>query len=174
MLWELRLPLICSISAAIVTIVLKFFGYYVSGSVGLFSDAIESLVNLLASVTAFLSLWYASQPADASHTYGHEKIEYFSSGLEGSLILVAAGSIAWSAAERLFNNDADPGIFVCRLGEASFAKLFDDVFINFRRRGEIEKTIATELLRGFEFGEPLDQIGVGLWIGIVAGVVIQV
>jgi cation diffusion facilitator family transporter len=101
MLAELRLPLVCSIAAALVTIGLKFFAYWVSGSVGLFSDAIESLVNLLASITAFLSLWYASKPADVSHTYGHEKIEYFSSGLEGALILVAAASIAWSALERL-------------------------------------------------------------------------
>jgi cation diffusion facilitator family transporter len=106
MLRELRLPLLCSIAAALTTIGLKFFAYWVSGSVGLFSDAIESLVNLLASVTAFLSLWYASKPADMSHAYGHEKIEYFSSGIEGSLILVAAASIGWSAVERLLNPKA--------------------------------------------------------------------
>ena len=100
---ELRLPVLLSIAAALVTIGLKFFAYWVSGSVGLFSDAIESLVNLLASCTALYCLWYAAQPVDADHTYGHEKIEYFSSGLEGSLILVAAGSIAWSAVERLLN-----------------------------------------------------------------------
>lgn len=100
---ELRLPVLLSIAAAFVTIALKFSAYYVSGSVGLFSDAIESLVNLLASCTALFCLWYAARPVDANHTYGHEKIEYFSSGLEGALILVAAGSIAWSAAERLLN-----------------------------------------------------------------------
>jgi cation diffusion facilitator family transporter len=100
---SLRLPVLLSIAAAIVTLVLKFFAYGLTGSVGLFSDAIESLVNLLASGTALFCLWYAAKPVDADHTYGHEKIEYFSSGLEGSLILVAAGSIAWSAIERLIN-----------------------------------------------------------------------
>jgi cation diffusion facilitator family transporter len=101
--WHLRLPVLLSIAAALATIGLKFFAYWITGSVSLFSDAIESLVNLLASVTAFLSLWYAAQPVDAEHTYGHEKIEYFSSGMEGALILVAAGSIAWSGVERLRN-----------------------------------------------------------------------
>ena len=100
---QLRFPVLLSIAAALVTLVLKFIAYGLTGSVGLFSDAIESLVNLLASVTALFCLWYAAQPVDADHTYGHEKIEYFSSGLEGSLILVAAGSIAWSAIERLLN-----------------------------------------------------------------------
>src|SRR5262249_814324 len=71
------------------------------GWVGLLSDALESLVNLVAASTAFLSLWYASLPVDRSHTYGHEKIEFFSSGLEGILILVAAGGIAWYAVSRL-------------------------------------------------------------------------
>jgi cation diffusion facilitator family transporter len=58
-------------------------------------------VNLVAAVTAYLSLHYAARPVDASHTYGHEKIEYFSSGLEGVLIVVAAASIAWYAVRRL-------------------------------------------------------------------------
>jgi cation diffusion facilitator family transporter len=100
---QLTLPVLLSIAAALVTLALKFFAYGLTGSVGLFSDAIESLVNLLASATALFSLWYAAKPVDADHTYGHEKIEYFSSGLEGSLILVAAGSIAWSAVHRLLH-----------------------------------------------------------------------
>ena len=112
----LRLPVLLSIAAALVTLVLKFFAYWLTGSVGLFSDAIESLVNLLASGTALFCLWYAAKPVDADHTYGHEKIEYFSSGLEGSLILVAAGSIAWSAIERLLHpvplNDLGIGLIV--------------------------------------------------------------
>jgi cation diffusion facilitator family transporter len=73
-----------------------------TGSVGLLSDALESLVNLVAAVTALGCLIYAARPVDPSHTYGHEKIEYFSSGLEGVLILVAAGAIAWYAVQKMF------------------------------------------------------------------------
>jgi cation diffusion facilitator family transporter len=98
---KLRLPVLLSVLAAIITLALKFFAYWMTGSVGLLSDAVESLVNLMASLTALFCLWYASQPADLSHTYGHEKIEYFSSGLEGTLIFFAAAGIAWYAVQRL-------------------------------------------------------------------------
>lgn len=90
-----------SIAAALVTIALKSAAYFLTGSVGLLSDAIESLVNLVAALTAAFSLWYASQPVDAGHTYGHEKIEFFSSGLEGTFIIVAALGIAYYALQRL-------------------------------------------------------------------------
>jgi cation diffusion facilitator family transporter len=98
---HLRYPVILSILAAVFTLALKYIAYRLTGSVGLLSDALESLVNLVAAVTALVALWYASQPVDRSHTYGHEKIEFFSSGLEGILILVAAGGIAWYAVSRL-------------------------------------------------------------------------
>lgn len=98
---SLGLPILLSIAAAIVTFLMKSLAYYLTGSVGLLSDAAESLINLLAAVAAFLSLWYSSRPIDPSHTYGHEKIEYFSSGLEGSLIIAAAVGIAWYAIRRL-------------------------------------------------------------------------
>jgi cation diffusion facilitator family transporter len=75
--------------------------YLLTGSIGLLSDALESLVNLLAASVAYLAVRYSHRPADLSHTYGHEKIEFFSSGLEGGLILIAALTIAWSAALRL-------------------------------------------------------------------------
>jgi cation diffusion facilitator family transporter len=90
-----------SILAALSTLGLKYAAYRLTGSVGLLSDAAESIVNLLAAVAAYFSYWYAAQPVDKTHTYGHEKIEFFSSGLEGVLILVAAAAIAVSAAERL-------------------------------------------------------------------------
>jgi cation diffusion facilitator family transporter len=96
-------PVLLSVAAALVTLLLKGAAYLVTGSVGLLSDAAESLINLVAALTATLSLWYASRPVDESHTYGHDKIEYFSSGLEGVLILVAAGGIAWFAVARLFS-----------------------------------------------------------------------
>ncbi|AFY44850.1 cation diffusion facilitator family transporter [Nostoc sp. PCC 7107] len=90
-----------SIAAAVVTIGLKFGAYLLTGSVGLLSDAIESCVNLLAALVALWALTYAAKPADAEHTFGHSKAEYFSSGAEGALIIVAAISIAVEAWGRL-------------------------------------------------------------------------
>lgn len=85
------------------TIALKSGAYWLTGSVGLLSDAIESLVNLVAAVVALWALTFAAKPADAEHAFGHSKAEYFSSALEGTLILVAAASIAVEAASRLFH-----------------------------------------------------------------------
>jgi cation diffusion facilitator family transporter len=98
---NLRWPVLLSIAAAVTTIGLKGAAYLVTGSVGLFADAVESLVNLAAALIAFFSLWYAARPADPNHTYGHEKIEYFSSGLEGALVCVAGLGTVWYAAEHL-------------------------------------------------------------------------
>jgi cation diffusion facilitator family transporter len=98
---RLKNPILLSILAAVLTLGLKSAAYGLTGSVGLLSDAVESVVNLAAALTAYLSLRYAARPVDESHTYGHEKIEYFSSGLEGVLILVAAAGIAWYAIRRL-------------------------------------------------------------------------
>jgi cation diffusion facilitator family transporter len=98
---RLRYPILLSILAALATLGLKSAAYALTDSVGLLSDAVESLVNLVAALTAYLSLHYAARPVDASHTYGHEKIEFFSSGLEGVLIVVAAVAIAWYAVRRL-------------------------------------------------------------------------
>jgi cation diffusion facilitator family transporter len=92
-----------SIAAAIVTIALKFGAYLLTGSVGLLSDAIESIVNLVAAVVALWALTYAAKPADAEHAFGHSKAEYFSSGAEGALIVVAAISIAFEAWGRLLH-----------------------------------------------------------------------
>jgi cation diffusion facilitator family transporter len=97
----LRSPILVAIAAALVTLGLKWLAYVWTGSVGLLSEAVESLINLVAACTAWGSLWYAAKPVDPSHTYGHEKIEFFSSGLEGVLILLAACSIAWYAILRL-------------------------------------------------------------------------
>jgi cation diffusion facilitator family transporter len=96
-----RYPVVLSILAALVTIGMKSGAAWLTGSVGLLADAAESFINLFAAITAFLSLWYAARPVDPTHTYGHEKIEYFSSGLEGTLIVVAAGGIIWYAVQRL-------------------------------------------------------------------------
>jgi cation diffusion facilitator family transporter len=92
-----------SIAAAIVTIGLKLGAYYLTGSVGLFSDAAESLVNLVAAVAALWALTLAMRPPDEEHAFGHNKAEYFSSGLESALIIIAAAWIGVTAWERLLD-----------------------------------------------------------------------
>lgn len=92
-----------SILAAIITISLKLGAFWLTNSVGLLSDAIESLVNLVTAIVALVSLTIAARPADEEFSYGYSKIEFFSSGFEGSMILLAAGSIAFTAIPRLFN-----------------------------------------------------------------------
>ena len=92
-----------SILAAILTIGLKVSAFLLTGSVGLLSDALESGVNLVAALVALVVLTVAAQPPDDEHAYGHAKAEYFSSGVEGTLILLAAATIAISAVNRLVN-----------------------------------------------------------------------
>lgn len=92
-----------SVGAAIATIGLKSAAYWLTGSVGLLSDAIESLVNLAAALLALALLTVAARPPDEEHVYGHGKAEYFASGAEGTMILLAAASIAYTAIDRLFN-----------------------------------------------------------------------
>lgn len=92
-----------SIAAALATIALKSGAYLLSGSVGLLSDAMESIVNLVAAVMALLMLRLAAQPPDEEHAYGHSKAEYFASGIEGTLILIAALASAYAAIDRLLH-----------------------------------------------------------------------
>ena len=92
-----------SIFAALATITLKGFAWWMTGSVGLLSDALESFVNLAGAMMALAMLTIAEQPADDRHAYGHGKAEYFSSGFEGLLILFAAIGIGVSSVERLLN-----------------------------------------------------------------------
>ena len=95
-----------SIAAAIATILLKGVAWWLTGSVGLLSDAIESFVNLAGALMALAMLSLAATPEDDRHAYGHGKAEYFSSAFEGFLILVAAASIAWTAIGRLLHPQA--------------------------------------------------------------------
>lgn len=90
-----------SVAAAVLTIALKTIAYFLTGSVGLLSDALESVVNLVGALMALAMLTIAARPADENHHYGHGKAEYFSSGVEGTLILIAAISIAVAAGQRL-------------------------------------------------------------------------
>ena len=90
-----------SIAAALLTIGLKTAAYLLTGSVGLLSDAIESFVNLVGGIMALAMLTVAARPADEDHAFGHGKAEYFSSGVEGTLILLAAVSIGIASVQRL-------------------------------------------------------------------------
>ena len=92
-----------SIGAAVATIGLKLVAYVMTGSVGLLSDAVESVVNLIGALMALWMLTLAAQDADAKHAHGHSKAEYFSSGVEGALIIVAAIAIAYAAIKRLLD-----------------------------------------------------------------------
>jgi cation diffusion facilitator family transporter len=100
---DLRRFAFLSIAAAVVTIGMKTVAWQLTGSVGLLSDALESLVNLVAAIITLVMLIVAARPPDDSHAYGHEKAEYFASGAEGALILLAAGGIAWAAVGRLLS-----------------------------------------------------------------------
>lgn len=99
----LRKFMYLSIAAAVVTILLKFYAYFVTGSMGLLSDALESFVNLFAAIFALVMLNISQKPADEGHEFGHSKAEYFSSAAEGALILIAAFTIICSAVPRLID-----------------------------------------------------------------------
>ncbi|MEO9327448.1 cation diffusion facilitator family transporter [Gordonia aurantiaca] len=92
-----------SIATAVAVFALKLVAWWVTGSVGLLSDALESIVNVVAAVGAFVALRVAAKPADAGHNFGHTKAEYFSAVFEGVLIVVAAVIIVVSAIDRLLN-----------------------------------------------------------------------
>lgn len=92
-----------SVATAVTTIILKLGAFWITDSVGLLSDALEGSVNLVAALVALLSLRIAARPPDDSHEYGHDKVEYFSSGTEGTLILLASISIAATSINRLLH-----------------------------------------------------------------------
>jgi cation diffusion facilitator family transporter len=100
---QVRSYLKLSIAVALATIALKTGAWWVTDSVSLLSDALESLVNLAGAMFALTMVTVADQPADADHPYGHHKAEYFSSGFEGVLIVVAALAIIWAAGHRLLD-----------------------------------------------------------------------
>lgn len=92
-----------AVAAALATIGLKLAAYAVTGSVGLLSDAAESVVNLVAAVVALVALSVAMRPADDAHHFGHGKAEYFSAVVEGAMILLAAAGIVWTSVDRLLD-----------------------------------------------------------------------
>ncbi len=115
-----------SIAAAVATILLKGVAWWLTGSVGLLSDALESFVNLAGALMALYVLTLAATPADEKHAYGHGKAEYFSSAFEGFLILLAAISIGYTAIDRLLHPQAlaDVGVGLAVSVVASLINLF--------------------------------------------------
>jgi cation diffusion facilitator family transporter len=113
---------VLSIATSIGTLALKFGAYLLTGSVGLLSDALEAVINLAAGLVALAALTIAETPADDRHSYGHDKAEYFSSGVEGTLILVAAVSIIYTSWNRFVHPVAlanlVPGVIVGALAAA--------------------------------------------------------
>ncbi|MFC6279658.1 MULTISPECIES: cation diffusion facilitator family transporter [Polaromonas] len=101
--WTPKRMLKASVFVAIVTIVLKTGAWYITDSIGLLSDAMESFVNLASALFGLAMVTIAERPADDDHPYGHHKAEYFSSGFEGALIIAAAAAIIWAAGHRVFN-----------------------------------------------------------------------
>ncbi|VUZ25705.1 Ferrous-iron efflux pump FieF [uncultured Comamonas sp.] len=105
-LWQRLSPVVllrASVGVAALTIVLKMGAWWLTDSVGLLSDALESFVNLAGAMFALLMVTIAQRPADADHPFGHSKAEYFSSGFEGILIIGAALAIIWASIHRLLN-----------------------------------------------------------------------
>ncbi|MDA0171001.1 cation diffusion facilitator family transporter [Solirubrobacter taibaiensis] len=185
-----------SVAAALATIALKTVAYLLTGSIGLLSDAAESVVNLVAAVVAMAALRWALKPADEEHAYGHQKAEYFSAGVEGTLVLVAAVSIGVTAFGRLL--DPQPidtvglglavstlatlinlavGVVLLRAGrqersivlEADGRHLITDVWTSIGVIVGVAAVAAT----GWEILDPLIALAVAVNIVVTGGVLIQ-
>jgi cation diffusion facilitator family transporter len=157
-----------SIGAALLTMAIKAAAYLLTGSVGLLSDAVESLVNLVGAVVALAMLTIAARPPDDEHNYGHSKAEYFSSGIEGTLILIAALSIAWTAIRRLL--DPQPieqiGLGLVISAAASIVNLV--VGLVLLRAAKRSKSITLEANAKHLMTDVWTSVGVVLGVGAVA------
>ena len=157
-----------SIGAAIVTIGLKSMAYWLTGSVGLLSDTIESGVNLVGGVMALAMLTVAARPADEDHPYGHDKAEYFSSGVEGTLIFIAAIGIAITAVERIVNPKPLEQIGL-GLGISVLASLVNlAVALVLLKVGRARKSIALEANAYHLLTDVWTSVAVVMGIGLVA------
>lgn len=157
-----------SIGAALATIGLKTGAYLITGSVGLLSDAVESLVNLVGGVMALAMLKIAERPADEDHAYGHSKAEYFSSGVEGGLILVAAISIGVAAVPRLFHPKPLEAVGLGVLVSAAAAAVNLVAALLLLRAGRKHNSITLEANAHHLFTDVWTSVGVVVAIGLVA------
>ncbi len=157
-----------SIAAAVVTIGLKTIAWWITGSVGLLSDAMESVVNLVGGFMALAMLTVAERPADENHPYGHGKAEYFSSGVEGTLILIAALSIGVAAVDRLISPRPleEIGIGLAVSIAASFVNL--GVALLLLRVGSKRNSITLEANARHLLTDVWTSVGVVAGVGMVA------
>ena len=157
-----------SIAAAVATIVLKAVAYLVTGSVGLLSDALESIVNLAGALMALAMLSVAAQPADEDHTYGHSKAEYFSSGAEGFLIVVAALGIAITAVQRLINPQPIEQIGTGMLVSFAASAINLVVALVLRQQGKKHNSITLQANSAHLLTDVWTSVGVLAGVGLVA------
>ena len=135
-----------SIAAAVLTIAMKMAAWLLTGSVGLLSDAAESVVNLVAALVALAVILWSTRPPDEDHSYGHEKADYLSAGFEGALIVLAAVTIAYAAIGRLIDpvalSDVGAGIAVSLV--ATVINLFVGRFLISTGREEQSMTLEAD------------------------------
>jgi len=156
------------VAAALVTITLKSFAYGLTGSIGILSDALESLVNLAGAIIALAMLTIAARPADEEHAFGHGKAEYFASGAEGMMIIVAAASIAFAASERLLNPRAldQVGVGLVVTFVATIVNFFVAIII--RRAGRSYHSVTLDSHARHLMTDVWTSIGIIVSIAIVA------
>ena len=157
-----------SIAAALITMGLKTGAWWLTGSVGLLSDAMESVVNLLGGMMALSMLTVAERPADEEHPYGHGKAEYFSSGFEGALILIAAISIAVASVQRLIHPSTleSIGLGLAISVGASLINLV--VALLLLRAGKRHRSITLEANAHHLLADVWTSVGVVVGVGLVA------
>src|SRR5689334_23631638 len=163
-----RFYMVLSVLAALVTMGVKFLGYLLTGSVGLFSDAAESVVNLVAALVALWAITLAARPADEEHTYGHTKSEYFSSGVEGALILVAALIIAVEAIPRLLHPQPLEQVGLGLAFSVSGAVINGVLAWFMLRAGKVQRSVALQADARHLFTDVWTTVGVLVGILLVA------
>jgi cation diffusion facilitator family transporter len=130
-----------SVVVSVLLLAMKFVAFYLTGSAAIFSDALESIVNVIASLVAMYSLLLAHQPADAQHPYGHGKVEFLSAGFEGGMIILAALVIAFRAVEEMIRgpemHQLDVGLVLIALAGALNGAVGLGLLIVGRQRGSI-------------------------------------
>ncbi len=157
-----------SIAAAAITIVLKAVAYGLTGSVGLLSDAIESLVNLVGGIMTLAMLTVAARPADEDHAFGHGKAEYFSSGVEGTLILIAAVTIGITSVERLITPRPLEQVGLGLVVSVGASLINLGVALLLLRVGRQRKSIALEANAHHLMTDVWTSVGVIVGVGAVA------
>lgn len=165
---SLHFYMFLSIIAALLTMLVKFIGYYLTGSVGLFSDAAESIVNLAAALVGLWAITLAARPADGDHLYGHTKSEYFSSGVEGALILVAALIIIAESIPRLLHPEPIAQPFVGLAFSVSGALINGILAWFMLRAGKKQRSITLQADAHHLYADVITTIGVLIGILLVA------